>query len=1079
MSPGGRDILTRWRPRRAGIIGLYEYADQVFDFAGGRLLLRGHNTSGKTKALEVLFPFCLDGDVSPKKLDPFGAGYKDMKWNLVGCTGHDKRVGYVWLEFERLDERGAAQRLTAGIGMRGHQQQSDVARWFFIARNRAVGDDLSLLTGRNPLSKAELAAALGDDGEVMDSQRDYRARLNDLLFGFTGEEQYQTMLRLMRDLRRPHLSKTLDPDRVAAQLTVGLPEVDQGLMRKLAGGLEQLETLERNLARLRDVRERVRRFHQRTYSAYARAVIRERADALRQAHTAVDTAAEVVRATQAKLAAERTRAGDATERRDAADADLARLSAERDALVTSEAWSSIAEVEALREHAATQSRAAASARERGEAAAADAGGLEAELITAEAATADRRKQAGAELDVATALADRAGLGPRTGILAQQLRDDAVTADTWTRLVRELATDWRDVLHRHRALLIAARQASVAAERAREHERAAAERREQTARCRTACEQELEDGRAAIGAELSRWRDALDELAVDDATFEEALALVHTGKPAAPALAEPADRRRTELATDRAGHAAARAAAAQAVEETEAEITRLQAAQDDGPPAPAWARAERTGRPGAPLWQLVDFRDELSAEQRTGLEAALEASGLLDAWITPTGQLEDAAVADVLLTEAAPAADRSLLAALTPVADQPVAAEVVARLLAGLGLGSRPSGPWVDFDGRFDIGPLNGRGAKPQADHIGAAARAARRAARVAELRTRIESLQAQIGRHDEQIAEIDRRRGALEAELSALPPVDAIAAVIDALRVATALEAEASRAHEQASLAAREAADAELAADAARREHAAAHGLHGALDEAALDERRDAAAELAGAAGAVGGVWALAEREARAASVLAERLGDARQRATEAARRAEAEATEAIRLTAEHAERERSLGATGEELRRRHAEVVAALKTHPRDPPRRRRHRAAGADRGRRARARRAELRRRARAGPQPARAGERRVPAAGAGRHPPAGAARGHASGRRHGRRLDGDADARGGPGASRGAAGGPHRLRRAGGGGRSAPSSCSTASSPRPTWPPMPPAARTACCSSRSPTPAASRRSPRCSRR
>ena len=75
MSPGS----TRWRPRRAGIINLYEYANQVFDFAGGRLLLRGHNTSGKTKALELLLPFCLDGDISPKKLDPFGAGYKDMK----------------------------------------------------------------------------------------------------------------------------------------------------------------------------------------------------------------------------------------------------------------------------------------------------------------------------------------------------------------------------------------------------------------------------------------------------------------------------------------------------------------------------------------------------------------------------------------------------------------------------------------------------------------------------------------------------------------------------------------------------------------------------------------------------------------------------------------------------------------------------------------------------------------------------------------------------------------------------------------------------------------------------------------
>ncbi len=142
----------RWRPRRAGIINLYEYANQVFEFAGGRLLLRGHNTSGKTKALELLFPFCLDGDINPKKLDPFGSIHKDMKWNLVGATGDEKRVGYVWLEFERLDESGSLQRITAGIGMRGHRDVADVPRWYFIARGRAVGVDLDLLRGREPVA---------------------------------------------------------------------------------------------------------------------------------------------------------------------------------------------------------------------------------------------------------------------------------------------------------------------------------------------------------------------------------------------------------------------------------------------------------------------------------------------------------------------------------------------------------------------------------------------------------------------------------------------------------------------------------------------------------------------------------------------------------------------------------------------------------------------------------------------------------------------------------------------------------------------------------------------------------------
>ena len=917
----------RWRPRRAGIINLYEYANQVFDFAGGRLLLRGHNTSGKTKALELLLPFCLDGDISPNKLDPFGAAYKDMKWNVVGCTDQEKRTGYVWLEFERLDETGARQRLTAGIGMRAHRQIGDVTRWYFIARNRTVGAELALLRNREPVGKAELVAALGDDGEVLDGQRDYRDRLNDLLFGFGGEEQYQTMLRLMRDLRRPHLSKTLDPDRVAEQLTIGLPEVDDVLMRRLAGGLEQLETLERGLARLRDVRERVRRFHQRTYNAYARAVVRERADSLRQAHTAVDNAAEQLRATRAELELEHKRAERAIAERDAAEADVARLTAEEHALISSAAWSSVAEVEALREHAAAQQRATTVAAEHARAAAATASALEAELLAAQAAAAEQREQATADLDAAVELAARAGLAKRVEHLAWQLRDGTLGADTWNPLVRELAGDWRDVLHRHRELVRAARAASAAADRARADEREAAARVEQISARREASEQQLEEARAGLTAAFGRWREGLAELQLDDENAAAALQLGYSGQPAAPALAGSVERVRTALADERSSLVTARRTAAEAAASTEAEIDRLAAAHDDGPPVPAWDRADRAARDGAPLWRLVDFQNDVPAARRSGLEAALEAAGMLDAWVMPSGQLDDPALADVVLAGGRPATGASLLEALAPVPGQPVAQTVVATLLGCVGLGVRDAGPWVDFDGRFVLGPLTGRGTKGQAEHIGAAARDARRAARIAELRARIASLQEEVEAHQQGIDDVDRRRVALDAELGALPAIDAVAAAVDAVRVASALGAEAARAYEQSSATARTAADAELAADSARREHAAAHGLPARLDEAALDRLRDAATELAGASATVARAWARADREAQAATETAGRRSEAQQVAVEQDRRARDEQVEADRLTAEHAAREESLGATGEELRRRHAEVVTALRT--------------------------------------------------------------------------------------------------------------------------------------------------------
>ncbi|MDX3694411.1 hypothetical protein PV726_29555 [Streptomyces europaeiscabiei] len=46
-APGGR-----WQPHRAGILNVWRYYDETFTFHQGRLLLRGQNGSGKSKALE-------------------------------------------------------------------------------------------------------------------------------------------------------------------------------------------------------------------------------------------------------------------------------------------------------------------------------------------------------------------------------------------------------------------------------------------------------------------------------------------------------------------------------------------------------------------------------------------------------------------------------------------------------------------------------------------------------------------------------------------------------------------------------------------------------------------------------------------------------------------------------------------------------------------------------------------------------------------------------------------------------------------------------------------------------------------
>src|SRR4051794_7189314 len=109
---------ARFKPTRAGVIGLWDYIDEEFVFADGRLVLRGHNGSGKTKALEVLFPLVLDGVLDARRLDPFSGEERTMKSNLL-YKKQESAYGYVWMEFARTAPDGKViEAVTAGIGMR-------------------------------------------------------------------------------------------------------------------------------------------------------------------------------------------------------------------------------------------------------------------------------------------------------------------------------------------------------------------------------------------------------------------------------------------------------------------------------------------------------------------------------------------------------------------------------------------------------------------------------------------------------------------------------------------------------------------------------------------------------------------------------------------------------------------------------------------------------------------------------------------------------------------------------------------------------------------------------------------------
>ncbi|WP_330181130.1 endonuclease [Nocardia sp. NBC_01503] len=304
---------VRFVPTRAGIVNLWDYRDQEFCFADGRLVLRGPNGSGKTKALEVLFPFVLDGRIEPRRLNPFAGEERTMKSNLL-YRKQESAYSYVWMEFARgtWDE---PETVTVGIGMRATRSSDKVTRWYFVADGR-VGVDFSLLgPDDRPLTRKQLAEQIGGDA-IVDRPVEYRAAIDARMFGL-GQQRYDQLINLILTLRRPQLAKNLDPRGLSQALTDGLRPLDEQLILDAARSFSDMEEVGRTLEGLVQADTATRAFvgvYRKYLAVQAKTDIdqvRSRLDTVTHASTALHAAAALRQRREADRAAVETRAEDA------------------------------------------------------------------------------------------------------------------------------------------------------------------------------------------------------------------------------------------------------------------------------------------------------------------------------------------------------------------------------------------------------------------------------------------------------------------------------------------------------------------------------------------------------------------------------------------------------------------------------------------------------------------------------------------------------------------------------------------------------------------------------------------------
>jgi Putative exonuclease SbcCD, C subunit len=705
LHPAPVEPVERFRLHRAGLIGLYEYEDETFEFERGRLLLRGPNGSGKSKALELLLPLLLDGELRAERLDPFGGRGRSMRWNLIGDQeSRAPATGFSWLELHRRDEHGIEHFHTLVLMARANKGETGVRSWFALLAARQtpdgelhgsrIGISAFLTQAHHPISKAALTELAG---ELIESASVYRERVNALLFG-VAQDRYDAIVRLLLSLRKPQLSQTLDPQELSTRLTEALPELDRDAVLRVSGRLDQLDRLRAEAAELREVRTAVATFA-RTYRDWARAALRERGRGLVESVRARDQHAEsLARAMDAVRTASGRREALAQRRQELESSLASARGAERE-LRASEDWRAAERLEELRRLAEGARATAAAAAAELERAKVEQVELRGAAQRADAALSEQQAVVGSLLTLCAADADRAGVAAHEAAvegLIEEERDLAAVGSLLEQLAATRAQAIAALAQLARALDLADQEHRAARSR---FEDAEARQRERQAE-RAAAAERLELVRGELLDALERWLGDVQQLPVDDGFADELAArIARAGEPSAAAA--------RELAADRAGATeqrlreqlaevtAGRAALAAEREPLAAEHARLSAHEDPVPAPLPFRTADRTDRLGAPLWALVDFADGLDDQRRAGLEGALEGSGLLDAWVMPDGAVLDAD--DAVLVPAAPgAASRAgagptLANALVPVADGPVAAGVVEGVLTRVVLADAGAG----------------------------------------------------------------------------------------------------------------------------------------------------------------------------------------------------------------------------------------------------------------------------------------------------------------------------------------------------------------------------------------------------
>lgn len=774
---------------RAGLLNFWYYDNEIFDFADGKLLLRGSNGCGKSVTMQSLLPVLLDGRKSPDRLDPFGSRARRMEDYLLGEAGisqRDERTGYLWLEYKRSKSE---RYITTGIGLRA-RRNSPMDFWgFIILDDRRIGYDLELHRreyspelGKEvlaPLTRTELTNRLEPGGRVVRRQQEYMELVNRHLFGFESIESYEDLIKLLIQLRSPKLSKDFKPTVIYEILNESIPALSDDELRPLSETIENMDRVKQQLEQLERDRGSLKKLST-AYDAYNRYMLAEKAKGVLDSIAGREDLNRAQEKLEQDLHRHRRQLQEDRQRLTALEQEEKVLEQERDELQDHDVFRAEKQLKEAEDSQNTlnlsQEMKAADlikkqSRERH---------LEKEEREQQAVMVQLEREQAAKLDQLEMLAEKASFAGHDSAAQDYRRRQA---DYDFSLWQEETGQYSQVLE---TILAAARKYEQELDRYRfaETDYAFASKQLDELTCqRNQLEQEQDSLKEQWLNQFHQWDVACRELALSpeekQLTARRLLDIFEIHKPSL--VLQPVDlaqqRAREAINEDVAQKDGLLHAKNMEIKEIQAQLQEWKQRQEPEPlrhPDTSQARCalQEAGIPFVPFYGAVEFREDVSPEQRERLEAAIAQVGLLDALIVPAEHLPAIQGWDKVILPNPRILEHTLADVLEPVSGLAVDVQTIDNVLRSILMGAarmEPGDASIDARGNYRISILSGQAPREKAQFIGKEARRRYRLRKIAELEQVLAGLNAEVEQINTRKDMLNQRLNTLQREFEDLP----------------------------------------------------------------------------------------------------------------------------------------------------------------------------------------------------------------------------------------------------------------------------------------------------------------------